>query len=294
MSGPPRGRHASTYFSSPASGAETSRLLYQDRLLTSLMGGLLSEQPEEIRASLHEVADLACGPGGWALDLAFTHPKARVSAVDISETMIRYAQTQAAELGLANTEFRVMDVTRPLDFPDSDFDLVNARYIFSFMPARRWPGFLAECLRVLRPGGILRLTECEVAVTNSPAYQRIFSIGLQAMVQHGLTFSIDGQHMGVLSALGRLMKDAGLEQLQRKPYLVDFSIGEEVHDAWYRDLSQLWQLGKPFAVASSLITGPEYDQLCHQAMSEMQMANFRGIWWLATYFGTKPRREPVA
>jgi len=61
---------------------------------------------------------------------------------------------------LNNASFLVMNLLKPLDFPDSSFDLVNARFI-NFLPAGAWSRLLQEFRRIARPDGIIRLTESE-------------------------------------------------------------------------------------------------------------------------------------
>jgi SAM-dependent methyltransferase len=270
------------------SAAEMSRVLSQDRLLTQQMGGLLAEQDPARLTALTTVLDVACGPGGWVLDMAFAYPQAQIIGFDISEPMVRYARTQARELGSANVDFRVMDATKPLDFPDSSFDLVNARLVSTFMPTRVWPAFLRESLRLLRPGGTMRVTDLEFAMSNSPGHERMCSLWIQAMMRGGLSFSPDGRHLCLLTMLGRLLEEAGVQNIQRKPYLVDCSIGAEVHNAWSRDLLQGWQLGKPYVVRQQVVTAEEFDQTYTQCLREMHLENFCAIWFLATFWGTKP------
>ena len=80
---------------------------------------------------------------------------------DISEQMIAYATEQAKELGLDNAHFHVMDIQLPLDFPDASFDLVNARTIAGVLLQATWPKFVQEAARIVRPGGVIRLTETD-------------------------------------------------------------------------------------------------------------------------------------
>lgn len=111
--------------------------------------------------------DIACGPGAWALDVAQAFPQKRVTGIDISRMMVQYAKAEAREKGLYNASFQVMDALKPLAFADDSFDLVNARFITGFMSKAASPILVRECMRILRPGGILRLTECESPLTNS-------------------------------------------------------------------------------------------------------------------------------
>src|SRR5436309_15010871 len=48
------------------------------------------------------------------------------------------------------------DVTTPLSFPDRHFDAVYHAHLLEHLPRPHALPFLRECLRVLRPGGILR------------------------------------------------------------------------------------------------------------------------------------------
>ncbi|WP_376797018.1 class I SAM-dependent methyltransferase [Thermogemmatispora sp.] len=155
---PQRGR--STYIIDAENAGELARLMQQDRLLTEAMGGLLPEEgiglPEAGR-----VLDLACGPGGWLLELAFCFPRATLLGVDLSPAVVEYATAQARSRGLEQVHFQVMDVMEPLDFPDGSFDLINGRLLSGFMLPAAWPRLLAECHRLLKPGGLIRQTETD-------------------------------------------------------------------------------------------------------------------------------------
>src|SRR6266566_7399314 len=116
------------------SSTETVHLIEQDRNFNTSMGGLLPEQTGEALHHFHDVLDIACGPGGWALELAQAYPHMQVTGIDISSRMIEYANAQASASGLDNARFRVGNITEPLDFPDESFDLVNARHIEEVIP----------------------------------------------------------------------------------------------------------------------------------------------------------------
>src|SRR5437879_2739465 len=149
-----------TYLIDPESGAEMARLLQQDRLITHGMGGFLVERADDF-TGIGSILDIACGPGGWVQDIATAHPEIEFVGVDISQTMIAYAQAQAHVQGLKNARFLVMDAIGSLAFPDQSFVMVNGRFLVSFLHTHMWAQLVRECWRVLRPGGIIRLTESE-------------------------------------------------------------------------------------------------------------------------------------
>src|SRR6266478_487898 len=150
-------KNENTYFIDIESGAEMARLMNQDRFLTTIMGGVLSEQAD--LSHVHDILDIACGPGGWVLDVAYAYPQINVVGIDISQGMIEYARAQAKVQLLDNASFINMDALKPLQFLDHSFDLVNTRLICPFMLTTAWPSLLQECMRITRPGGIARLTE---------------------------------------------------------------------------------------------------------------------------------------
>lgn len=278
-----------TYFIDAENAAEMARLTIQARLLTKAMGGLLPGQSN--LTTIHDVLDIACGPGEWVLDVARAYPQMQVTGIDISELMIEYAGAQALTQKLDNANFRVINVLEPLDFPDGSFDLINARLIAGFMPRITWPVFIQECLRITRPGGVIRLTECEFGmsgITNSPSCEKLFGLGTQAMKSAGLSFSPDGQNVGMTPMLGRLLRDAGCQNIRSRAHALDYSAGTEAHINWHQNLRTFLKLLQPFLIKMGVTTQEEVDVLYHRAMAEMQSDDFCGIWFLLTVWGSKP------
>src|SRR5216683_2659620 len=133
------------------SGETMTWLLNFDKIINNGMGGTLAERPG--LSGIKAILDLACGPGGWVLDVAREHPEIEVTGVDISQSMIRFAKAQATSRGYGNASFMVMDVKKPLRFEEASFDLVNERTLYGVMGPGEWPQLLAECKRMLRDAG---------------------------------------------------------------------------------------------------------------------------------------------
>src|SRR5215469_1321422 len=112
-----------TYLLDPESPTEMARLTLQARLLTEGMQGVFSERSN--LDNIEAILDVGCGPGGWALDVAGIYPDRRGVGIDISSTMITYAQAQATAQYLNNVTFSVMNALEPLKFAEEAFDLVN-------------------------------------------------------------------------------------------------------------------------------------------------------------------------
>ncbi len=286
MSSPDSGQVKNSYFIDIESGAETARLIEQDRLMTEAMGGIFPEQPD--LTDVAKVLDLACGPGGWALEVAFQHQDMDVLGVDLNETMVKYARALAKVQQLRNVQFEVMDVKQPLTFEDNSFDLVNARLIASFMDRTSWLALIAECKRILRPGGILRLSELEFTVSSSAALQRFTSALYQALSRQGRTFSVDGRSEGIIHMLSKLLRDAGFEEIGNRAFHLDASYGMPMNYSACKDAEVAIALLKPFLLRAGTINEAEYDDLYNQLLAEMASTEFTCINLGMTTWGKKP------
>ncbi len=284
---PPQGSERQhTYPFDAESVVEMARLINQAELITKHLGSF----PEEINMSrVRDVLDLASGPGSWVLDIAYMYPKINVVGVDLSELVVEYAQATAWARRLENASFRVMDVMKPLAFADSSFDMVNARFLAAFMLPEAWPRLMQECWRITRPGGTTILTDCEAAITTSPALERLQSLGTQAMKKVGQSFSPDGRNFGITPMLSSFLRDAGFRDVQLKAYVIDFSAGTEAHYGFYQDFMIMLNQGQPFLIKTGMATAEEVEYLQQLALAEMMMEDFRGIWYYLRAWGRKPK-----
>jgi SAM-dependent methyltransferase len=278
-------KRGNVYISDSESGAEMARLIDQDRLVTRGMGGLFPERSNDF-TGIHRVLDGACGPGGWALEIAYSYPEIEVVGFDVSQAMIDYANAQARVQGLDNASFKVMNLLKPLDFPDSSFDLVNVRFV-NFLPAATWPQFVRELARITRPEGFIRLTESEWwYYSTSPTLETLNSMVIKAIqVQGG--YSQTGRFTGILPILGGLLRDVGCINIKLVSHVIDFSFGTEAYEGFRRDASVVFKLFQPFIIRMGVATQEELDRLYDQMLLEMLREDFRGLMLPLTALGEK-------
>lgn len=279
-------RSSNSYIIDIENGAETARLLAQDQRFTRAMGGLLPEQGD--LTGVERVLDIACGPGGWAIELGFAYPNMHVTGVDVNPSVIHYARALARVQPRENVTFTVMDVTQPLAFHAHSFDLVNARFLAGFLDQTSWPKLLAECLRVLKPGGIMRLTECELAISSSPALQQMGQYLCQALHQQQRTFSADGHTIGIAHMLGKLLCHAGFVQIQKRPFLLDTSSSEDLYFSACKELAVTFDLLKPYLIRSGVIEEVTFDDLYQRMLMETIHEDFSCLSFGLTVWGAKP------
>ena len=117
--------------------------------------------------------DVATGAGHTAL--MFAPLVAEMTACDLTPQMLRQTESLAEARGVANLSTQFADA-ESLPFDDSAFDLVTCRLAFHHFPHPEQA--LAEFARVLRPGGVLALTdnytvEDEAAAAYYNAYEKL-------------------------------------------------------------------------------------------------------------------------
>ncbi len=276
-----------TYIADPESQVEMARLINLDRATTKAMGGPLSgisDLPQEAR-----VLDLACGPGSWVLDVAAARPESAVTGIDISKAMIDYARVRAGTQRLTNASFAVMNITEPLDFSNATFDLVNARFLGPALLREAWQPLLDECTRILKPGGLLRLTEpADMAgITTSAAHERLTVLLYQAFWHAGYAFSTNGYTLGLTTMLPRMMRQTGYCHVHCQAHTLEFSADCEAWHSFYRNAQVLFSMLPPFLIKTGVATQEELDVLSEQMHTEWRSETFCGMWHLVTVLGEK-------
>jgi ubiquinone/menaquinone biosynthesis C-methylase UbiE len=283
---PPSGKN--TYILDTKGGTEKARLMMQDRLLTAGMGGLFPERDDV--STMHDILDVACGPGGWVLDVAYTYPKVEVIGIDLDPSMVDYARAHAWAQGLNNAHFQVMDALKPLDFPDHSFDMVNARFLVAFMPRNAWRGLIQEYMRITRPGGVIRLTEFdEPGTTNSLAFEHWKAKTFLAVQKAGLMCAPDGQDFGITPLLTRFLQEAGCQNIGLRSHVIDFSAGTPAYETMYQNCVVAFKLVQPFLEKMEVMTPEEIDQGYQQMVIEMMSKDFSALWYYLTAWGQTPQ-----
>ena len=111
---------------------------------------------------------LDIGPGNGTYTFAAAKragPAGKVFAIDIEPRMIARVEQKADEAGLHNVFARVADVY-DMPFEDDTFDVITMIAVLGEIP-EPWRA-LAECHRVLQPGGTLASSE----LVPDPDYKR--------------------------------------------------------------------------------------------------------------------------
>ena len=283
----PRREYPNTYFVQDRSNQEEQlRVQIQGEMITARMGGVLPEQPDPLR--FKRVLDVGCGTGDWLIKMAKTSPNlSLLIGIDVSSNMLDYARAQAEVQQISDrVEFHLMDALQMLEFPQRFFDLVNQRFAGSWLRTWDWTKVLHEYLRILQPGGVLRLTEpYTFPEENSPALSRLSQLMRQAFYQSGHLFAL--RQDGITTELAPLLKRHGLEQVQTRAYTLEYRVGTPEWQSFFENTKHMTRTLLPFFQKWTHLPD-DYQELCQQAFHEMQQPDFVATMHLLTAWGTAP------
>jgi len=120
-----------------------------DVLQREVQAGLLGRLDFYLQTP-ERVVDVGAGTGRGTALLKKRYPKAQVIAVDLAVPMLRAARTH---LGLLRPFLRVCGDATALPLPDRSVDVLHSNLCFQWIDDL--PALFGECVRVLKPGGLL-------------------------------------------------------------------------------------------------------------------------------------------
>lgn len=118
------------------------------------------------------ILDVGCTVGHNAVPFAEGFPDAEVIAIDTAAASLRYGAARAAGLGVKNIRFVQASGEDLSRFPDNHFDWVQTTMFLHELSAESMPRILAECRRVLKPGGLLLHVEQPQYGPDMPLYEQ--------------------------------------------------------------------------------------------------------------------------
>jgi ubiquinone/menaquinone biosynthesis C-methylase UbiE len=119
------------------------------------------------------ILEVGCGTGRNTPSYKKLYPDAEVVGIDCAPGLLRFAHAYAEAEGTA-IDFIQMDITA-MDFPDGSFDLVASHIVGHETTHAGLPKMIAECYRVLAPGGIALHVDVPSQPENSKLFDQVLN-----------------------------------------------------------------------------------------------------------------------
>jgi ubiquinone/menaquinone biosynthesis C-methylase UbiE len=264
--------HAQNYIFRPEDGLETdiARLIEQYKFLFPIFN-LFNDKYFTPTRGDETLLDVGCGPGSWALDVAFKYQDVSIIGLDIDEKAIAYATARAKVEHAENVSFEAHDATKGLPFKDESVDYININLANSFLLKSDWPRLFKECYRILRPGGWLRSIEWMTHQTSSPAIIRARQIFVEALLHEQRRFP------EVAPFVRHLLQDAGLIPTPIEVHVLDFSEDSPAHKTSGDDLIIGFHLAAPYFIKMNVISQEECASLINEIQKDLMLPGFYAI-----------------
>ncbi len=99
------------------------------------------------------ILDIGCSVGHSTVPYADAYPGAEIQAIDASAQMLRYGHARTEAMGYA-IHYSQQNAERT-DFESGSFDLVMSHIVLHETSRQALNNIIAECKRLLRPGGVM-------------------------------------------------------------------------------------------------------------------------------------------
>lgn len=163
------------------------------------------------------ILDLGSGSGTGSIALARHFPQSAVTAVDLSEDMLRHLRHRAAEAGLGD---RVRTVQADLDAGWPALEPVDLAWASASMHHLADPDrVLADLFATIRPGGLLTVVELG-------SFPRFLPAGLAGFEERAHAIADAARHAQmphIGSDWGPVLSKAGFTVEAERPFTVDLS-----------------------------------------------------------------------
>ncbi|EEH07419.1 conserved hypothetical protein [Histoplasma capsulatum G186AR] len=189
---------------------------------------------------------------------------------------------------------QVDDLNRTFTFPPNHFDLVHSRLIASGLHRQRWPRYIRDIKRTLRPGGWVQMAEMYFnvqsdngTITNDHALRQWSSRYARSIE--------DVKDPRVAMNLGNLLTSAGFVNVETK--LINIPLAAWSNDPRMREIGSLNRLNV-YRLFGSLALYPlmkrlhmsreEFEVLVAQARIEVDNLSLKAYFPLYVSIGQKP------
>ncbi|KAJ5172805.1 hypothetical protein N7492_005398 [Penicillium capsulatum] len=271
-------------YTGPIDDEEAQRLDDQQQVFQKIFDDRLVFPP--IRR-LRRVLDCGHGSASWAVDVAEQNPDCEVIGVDIAPHM---SPDDVPE----NLWLQVDDLNRTFTFPTNHFDLVHSRLLATGIHRARWPSYIRDIVRVLKPGGWVQMVEIYFNVQSDNG-SITDDHALRKWSKQYLRSLEDRKELRIGSTLRNLFTSAGLKEVDTKMIPLPLSAWSpdprmrEIGQSNSENIHQLLRALALYPLTQRLhMSAENFDTLVEEAQQEANNHSLKAYFPLYVCIGRKP------
>ncbi|KAI9490784.1 S-adenosyl-L-methionine-dependent methyltransferase [Zychaea mexicana] len=186
------------------------------------------------------VVDIGCVNGAWLMDMAVQFPKCQFFGI---ETALSPTTVIPQVLSMHNVRFESVDwEARRIPLPDASVDICHMRAQSLNFEQRRWLDLLSEAYRILKPGGVVQITDFHYAMTGTVLIESF--IDTVRNILNTVDTDID-----IALKLDMMLRGAGFQVIESKRTKVNFAshgqLGEDFMAATLNAFEEAQELLAP-------------------------------------------------
>lgn len=270
----------------PVDEEEDRRLDAQHDLLRAALGSdFVCPLGWAEAAPPRRVLDVGFGTGRWMRRAAERFPAADLVGLDLRPPTPR--GTEMPPEIARRCLFAFADLLAPLPLRDARFDYVHQRFLFAAIPAARWPGLLAELVRVTRPGGWIELVEGGIAApapgetAPAPCVTALSAWTERLCLRRGIDLALPARLPGLLSRDPRVRVAAACAIPIPLGAAFGGDLGARAAENWLSARNHL----RSAVLRAGLADAEEYDAALAAAPAEL--AAVRCVWRIYVCYGQR-------
>ncbi len=226
----------------------------------------------------HDILDVACGTGRWALEMAQTFPESNVAGLDVVPPPPDAGS--GPDVRPPNYVFVQGNVLEGLPFANASFDYTHMRLMMAALPANRWQDVVNELVRVTRPGGWIELVEGDLLYNIGPALDKLNQWGIELCARRGIDLTNGSQ-------IPTYLRASGINPVYtREVRLPVGSRGGRLGAMAVTDYLAILTSVRGFLISLGFTTDVEYDRLFAQAQTEIARRGHEWPFYIA--YGQRP------
>ena len=255
---------------------ESQRLTHQHFLCKNLFDTLLqpsvtSDLESRTLAGPIRIADVACGNGIWAHEVANSEfaekHNLEVTAFDLTDELFPPKDERCE-----NVSYTMWDMYgAPAEKYQGVFDIVNVRLIFGAVKSNNPRPVLENLLKLLKPNGWLQWCEFDFDNPVAPEGSAYNMVGEMFKIARG------GHGNGWVPQLGQIFQEAGMNEIEFASRMPKNEMMRYWKDNWYIGLGNLVRVVK----------NEHVDQLWDACEVERSEKGMRGAWRTVMAVGKK-------